>query len=136
MKINNEYILNEGIAYYIDFLNHLRLEELSISLEKIIKANKDELLELAKNNIKAKISLDKAEEEINKLILNNRGGNRGLHGFIAEFAEEGVTNAYRAFEGMRKLAKVLNDNGPADLFEISFLIPDSVFRILLVCTSL
>ena len=115
MKINNEYILNEGIAYYIDFLNHLRLEELSTSLEKIIKANKDELLELAKNNLKAKISLDKAEEEINKLILNNRGGNRGLHGFIAEFAEEGVTNAYRAFEGMRKLAKVLNDNGPADL---------------------
>lgn len=115
MKINNEYILNEGIAYYIDFLNHLRLEELSSSLEKIIQANKDELLELAKHNLKAKISLDKAENEINKLILNNRGGNRGLHGFIAEFAEEGVTNAYRAFEGMRKLAKVLNDNGPADL---------------------
>lgn len=115
MKINNEYILNEGIAYYIDFLNHLRLEELSTSLEKIIKANKDELLELAKHNLKAKISLDKAEEEINKLILNNRGGSRGLHGFIAEFAEEGVTNAYRAFEGMRKLAKVLNDNGQADL---------------------
>ena len=115
MKINNEYILNEGIAYYIDFLNHLRLEELSTSLEKIIQANKDELLELAKHNLKAKISLDKAEEEINKLILNNRGGSRGLHGFIAEFAEEGVTNAYRAFEGMRKLAKVLNDNGPADL---------------------
>ena len=86
MKINNEYILNEGIAYYIDFLNHLRLEELSTSLERIIKANKDELLELAKNNLKAKISLDKAEEEINKLILNNRGGNRGLHGFIAEFS--------------------------------------------------
>lgn len=115
MKINNEYILNEGIAYYNDFLNHLRLEELSTSLEKIIQANKDELLELAKHNLKAKISLDKAEEEINKLILNNRGGSRGLHGFIAEFAEEGVTNAYRAFEGMRKLAKVLNDNGPADL---------------------
>lgn len=115
MKINNEYILNEGIAYYIDFLNHLRLEELSSSLEKIIQANKDELLELAKHNLKVKISLDKAENEINKLILNNRGGNRGLHGFIAEFAEEGVTNAYRAFEGMRKLAKVLNDNGPADL---------------------
>ncbi len=115
MKINNEYILNEGIAYYIDFLNHLRLEELSTSLEKIIQANKDELLELAKHNLKAKISLDKAEEEINKLILNNRGGSRGLHGFIAEFAEEGVTNAYRAFEGMSKLAKVLNDNGPADL---------------------
>ena len=115
MKINNEYILNEGIAYYIDFLNNLRLEELSFSLEKIIQANKDELLELAKHNLKAKISLDKAENEINKLILNNRGGNRGLHGFIAEFAEEGVTNAYRAFEGMRKLAKVLNDNGPADL---------------------
>lgn len=115
MKINNEYILNEGIAYYIDFLNHLRLEELSSSLEKIIQANKDELIKLAKYNLKAKISLDKAENEINKLILNNRGGSRGLHGFIAEFAEEGVTNAYRAFEGMRKLAKVLNDNGPADL---------------------
>ena len=115
MKINNEYILNEGIAYYIDFLNHLRLEELSTSLEKIIQANKDELIKLAKYNLKAKISLDKAENEINNLILNNRGGSRGLHGFIAEFAEEGVTNAYRAFEGMRKLAKVLNDNGPADL---------------------
>lgn len=115
MKINNEYILNEGIAYYIDFLNHLRLEELSSSLEKIIQANKDELIKLAKHNLKAKISLDKAENEINNLILNNRGGSRGLHGFIAEFAEEGVTNAYRAFEGMRKLAKVLNDNGPADL---------------------
>lgn len=115
MKINNEYILNEGIAYYIDFLNHLRLEELSTSLEKIIQANKDELKKLAKYNLKAKISLDKAENEINNLILNNRGGSRGLHGFIAEFAEEGVTNAYRAFEGMRKLAKVLNDNGQADL---------------------
>lgn len=59
--------------------------------------------------------LNYARDKIEDVILKNRGGEYGGHGFIAEFAEAGIVNARRAFEGLNPIVKVLNDNGPADL---------------------
>lgn len=51
-------------------------------------------------------------------IINNglgRGGQRGMHGFIAEVAEVGAENAESLVQGLAEDAQWVNDNGPAYL---------------------
>ena len=78
-----------------------------------------------------KESFENAVEEIesarftiwNWLIDRNRGGERGLHGFIAEAAQNGIDRASRAIEGIKYPdCDWLNDNGPADLARDGILI--------------
>ena len=102
---------NQGIGAYVNCLNNLRIQDLQIAM-KIIE---DEARNVILNEDNASKFLDYAKENIEDVIVKNRGGNRGVHGFIAEFAEAGIVNARRAFEGLNPIVKVLNDNGPADL---------------------
>jgi hypothetical protein len=102
---------NQGIGAYVNCLNHLRIQDLQIAM-KIIE---DEARNVILNKDKASKILDYAKDSIEDVIVKNRGGDRGVHGFIAEFAEEGIVNARRAIEGLNPIVKVLNDNGPADL---------------------
>ena len=102
---------NQGIGAYINCLNHLRIQDLQIAM-KIIE---DEARNVILNKDNASKILDYAKDSIEDVIVKNRGGDRGVHGFIAEFAEEGIVNARRAIEGLKPIVKVLNDNGPADL---------------------
>lgn len=102
---------NQGIGAYVNCLNHLRIQDLQIAM-KIIE---DEARNVILNKDSASKILDYAKDSIEDVIVKNRGGDRGVHGFIAEFAEEGIVNARRAIEGLKPIVKVLNDNGPADL---------------------
>lgn len=55
---------------------------------------------------------------ISRDIVNNgkgRGGQYGVHGFIAEVAECGIGNAREQIEGKAPIYEWINDNGPEDL---------------------
>lgn len=49
------------------------------------------------------------------IIDRNRGGVKGMHGFIAEVAECGIGKARQQIEGKEIVYKWINDNGPDDL---------------------
>lgn len=107
--------VEQGIAAYVDYLNNLRLSDLLKNLDLILTNETDKLADLAARQAKALSNLDWAKSEIDNLINTNRGGDTGVHGFIAEFAETGIRNAKDAFDGLRKSVVILNDNGPADI---------------------
>lgn len=72
----------QGVAAWIDYLNQLRLNELLVRL-----SSQDVNLELAL------AELQKMKGNIATLIENNRGGVKGMHGFIAEAADVGILSA-------------------------------------------
>ncbi|MCM1263559.1 MAG: hypothetical protein NC313_12670 [Butyrivibrio sp.] len=94
----------QGIAAWIDYLNQLRLSEL---LEKL--ASQDMNLE------KALSELQKMKVNIAALIESNRGGEKGIHGYIAEAAEVGIENARNLIKGLDAVCEWVNDNGPTDI---------------------
>ncbi|MDE7245368.1 MAG: hypothetical protein K2O18_15535 [Oscillospiraceae bacterium] len=69
------------------------------------------------------INLEQALQELQsmkltiaeKIIEANRGGEKGMHGFIAEAAESGIGNARRLITGAKPEYVWVNDNGPIDL---------------------
>ena len=101
----------QGIGAYVNCLNNLRIQDLQIAMKMI----EDEARHVILNKDNASKILNYARDNIEDVILKNRGGEYGGHGFIVEFAEAGIVNARRAFEGLNPIVKVLNDNGPADL---------------------
>lgn len=105
----------QGIAGYVQYLNEMRMAELAENLGKILTMESYKLKELAVRQANALEHLDWAQGNINHVIDINRGGGKGVHGFIAEFAEAGIVNAKRALQGLKKSTVVLNDNGVADL---------------------
>jgi hypothetical protein len=100
IKSNQE----QAVASWINYLNQLRLDELTIFL------NSQQLnLENATN------ILDEALGNMRDILNSNRGGERGIHGYLAEVAEYGIGNARELFEGRTKNYEWLNDNGVSDL---------------------
>lgn len=108
-------VLEQSIAAYVDYLNSIRLSDLLHSLDVILVNETNKLSDLATRTANALSNLDLAKLEIENLISNNRGGDTGVHGFIAEFAETGIRNARDVFEGLQKSIILLNDNGAADI---------------------
>lgn len=94
----------QGVAAWIDYLNQLRLNELLVRL-----SSQDVNLELAL------AELQKMKGNIATLIENNRGGVKGMHGFIAEAADVGIENARNLIKGLDKACEWINNNGPADI---------------------
>lgn len=116
--INQQSIENnlaQGIASYIDHLNNIRLTDLTNKLEVILNSETDKLSNLVTKSENALSNLDWAKIEIDNLINTNRGGEKGIHGFISEFAETGIRNAKYAFQEINKSVKLLNNNGPVDI---------------------
>lgn len=93
----------QATAAWINLLNQKRIDEL-------VRA----LFEQDINLEQALAELQKMKANIQKLIESNRGGDKGIHGFIAEAAEVGIENAKKLIEGLNASCKWLNDNGPAD----------------------
>lgn len=61
-------------------------------------------------------SLAKARSTIDeKIIAPNRGGARGMHGFIAEVAEVGIRNARNLLAGRPADCEWMNNNGAVDI---------------------
>lgn len=97
----------QAVASWINYLNQVRLDRLMEALSK-----EQENLETAMGTIKETM------ETISEDIVNNglgRGGERGMHGFIAEVAECGIGNARSQIEGKVPVYEWINDNGPEDL---------------------
>lgn len=100
IKSNQE----QAVASWVNYLNQLRLDRLVAFMQKQDINLQD-----------AMADLDKAFNEINELISRNRGGEFGLHGFIAEAAEVGIGNARENIIGNPDKYTWLNDNGVSDL---------------------
>lgn len=95
----------QAIASWVNYLNQVRLDRLTKALNEQ-NANLDRALN----------TLNKTFETIKTdVIERNRGGNKGMHGFIAEIAECGIGNARREVVGKAPNYVWINDNGPADL---------------------
>lgn len=60
-------------------------------------------------------SMNWALGKIEDLVVTNRGGSKGVHGFIAEVAECGLENAQSLVHDDKPVMEWVNDNGPADL---------------------
>lgn len=97
----------QAVASWINYLNQVRLDRLMKAL-----SSEQENLDSAMTTIRETL------DTISKDIVNNglgRGGERGMHGFIAEVAECGIGNARSQIEGNQKIYEWINDNGPEDL---------------------
>ncbi|WP_130014208.1 hypothetical protein [Serinicoccus sediminis] len=95
----------QAVASWVNYLNQLRLDNLLAAF-----ARQDENLQSALS------SLDEALREIDlEVVTTNRGGAKGMHGFIAEVAQVGVGNARSQVLGEGTVYEWVNDNGPVDL---------------------
>ena len=94
----------QAVASWVQYLNTLRLENLIKNIN-----SQDINLDNALKN------LDNTLSEINKLISSNRGGESGIHGFIAEISEVGIGNAKANIIGNEDVYKWVNNNGMVDL---------------------
>ena len=95
----------QAVASWVNYLNQVRLDRLIDALNA-----QDVNLESALGTI------NKTVDIIDKNIIErNRGGLKGMHGFIAEVAECGVGNAREQILGKAPVYEWINDNGPADL---------------------
>ncbi|WP_449372662.1 hypothetical protein [Arthrobacter psychrolactophilus] len=101
LKTNQE----QAVASWVNYLNQIRLDGLLTSLAS------------QEGNLREAIaSVDQALEKITlEIIATNRGGNKGMHGFIAEIAEVGVGNARERIFGNADVYQWVNDNGPVDM---------------------
>ena len=94
----------QAIAAWVGLINQMRIDDLIKSLNQ-----QDQNLDSAMK------SMNWALKEIDNLIVTNRGGDKGVHGFIAEVAECGLENAQNLVRGVKPVTEWVNDNGPADL---------------------
>lgn len=97
----------QAVAAWINYLNQSRLDTLLEGLQK-----EQTNLEAASDTIHNTLKI------IERDIVNNgkgRGGQKGMHGFIAEVAECGIGNARSQIQGKAPAYKWINDNGPEDL---------------------
>ena len=79
----------QAVAAWVDFLNQTRLNELMAQLTAADITLEDALS-----------ILSKTKADVATLILRNRGGEKGVHGFIAEAMEVGIENARAAVNGL------------------------------------
>lgn len=93
-----------GVAAWIGLIDQMRIDDLVENFNRQDR-NLDSAME----------SMNRALGMIGDLVVVNRGGNRGVHGFIAEVAECGLENAKSLPHGDKPVMEWANDNGPADL---------------------
>ena len=94
----------QAAAAWIHQLNAMRIQSLL-----------NELTEQNLNFGAAMDTMNKALGSVKDLIESNRGGEKGMHGFIAEIAEVGIGNAKNQIKGMEAEYEWVNNNGPVDL---------------------
>lgn len=94
----------QATAAWIDHLNQLRIDEFvsNIKMQDINLAGALEVLETMK--------WDVFQEVVNR----NRGGEKGMHGFIAERTQVAIENARKIIVGAKPEYFLIDDNGPID----------------------
>lgn len=97
----------QAVASWINYLNQVRIDRLLETLSR------------EQDNLEnALATINETLNTIGRDIVNNglgRGGERGMHGFIAEVAEVGIGSARELIEGRAPIYEWINDNGPEDL---------------------
>jgi hypothetical protein len=107
----------QAVAAWVNYLNQLRLNNL-------LSAFRRQDMNLAD----ALASVDEAIRKIDvEVVAANRGGVKGMHGFIAEVAEVGVGNARSQIRGGGTVYQWVNDNGPVDLMRDSVAIQQKFY---------
>lgn len=95
----------QAVAAWLNQLNQIRLDR----LQKDLKQETTNFKEAIK-------AIEDARCKINwEIIGHNRGGTKGVHGYIAEAAQCGVGNARKLILGEKAGYEWVNDNGPVDL---------------------
>jgi hypothetical protein len=95
----------QAVASWVNYLNQLRIDDLLSSFRQ-----QDE------NLLNALTIIDEAIRKIDlEVVTANRGGQDGMHGFIAEIAEVGISNARQQILGHEPVHQWVNNNGPVDL---------------------
>lgn len=94
----------QAVAAWVNYLNQIRLDQLVAALRQQDLNLRDALT-----------SIDDALDEIKKVVTSNRGGLKGMHGFIAEIAETGIGNARSQVQGGNRVYQWVDNNGPVDL---------------------
>lgn len=95
----------QAVASWVNYLNQVRIDHLLSSFRQ-----------QDGNLLNALTSVDEAIRKIDlEVVTANRGGQHGMHGFIAELAEVGIGNARRQILGQKPVYQWVNDNGPVDL---------------------
>ncbi|WP_425300622.1 hypothetical protein [Nocardia farcinica] len=98
-------IQEQAVASWASYLNQLRLDNLLSALSRQDEHLRDALT-----------SVEEAVKTIDlEVVAANRGGQSGMHGFIAEVAEVGIGNARRQILGHEAIYQWVDDNGPVDL---------------------
>jgi len=95
----------QAVGAWINYLNQVRLDRLVEALSK----QSDNLATAMKTMENAFATIK------GNIIVRNRGGEKGMHGFIAEIAECGIGNARKQIVGKAAEYVWINDNGPVDL---------------------
>lgn len=95
----------QAVGAWINYLNQVRLDRLTEALSK--------------QNINFAVAMETIEAAFatirDDIISRNRGGDKGMHGFIAEIAECGIGNARQQIVAKSAIYDWINDNGPDDL---------------------
>ncbi|MFB7877864.1 hypothetical protein ACFC06_21670 [Nocardia sp. NPDC056064] len=108
MRDTAEFVTNvqeQAVDSWVGYLNQLRIDTLLSALGRQDQHLRDALT-----------SVDEAVSRIDlEVVAANRGGQRGMHGFIAEIAEVGIGNARKQILGLAADYRWVNDNGPVDL---------------------
>jgi hypothetical protein len=95
----------QAVAAWVNHLNQVRLDGLLDALRR-----QDGNLRDALSRVDAAIRTIDLE-----VVGRNRGGTKGMHGFIAEAAESGIGDARSQILGEGRVYEWVNDNGPVDL---------------------
>ena len=94
---------DQSSALITDTLNQIRAEHLCHDLKRI---------DIDYNN--ACNELQYGMDSIKHVIISNRGGQKGMHGFIAERAQVHISNSNALVNGKKPMYTLLDDNGPTD----------------------
>ena len=97
---------NCGLAAAVSWCKTIRLDNL---------LNKMQQIDLRKAN--ALSELEALTRSVENLLESNRGGEKGIHGFIGERAQVYITNAWALINGEVKPSVLIDDNGMVDYIE-------------------
>lgn len=97
----------QAVASWITYINQIRI---TIFHEKL--RQQDTNLE------NALIVLEELKKSIAEEVIDrNRGGDKGIHGFIGERMQVYIENAKNLVDGLEKEYLLIDDNGPVDYFK-------------------
>ena len=96
-------IESQGVASLVSIVNQIRHEKLRQRLQA-----------LGQRRVAALKELCSMEKSIGDVIASNRGGLKGVHGFIGERAQVGISNSRNLMDGLAPQYTLIDNNGMTD----------------------